>query len=551
MFKLTSRTLAGVKFFTTKRFISVPPPKPSTDPAQSIEDVLTRMGLTMMEIKDKPEEIGMIKKLVFFDVFEAMIQLLLVSFSIFVWATVKAAIWPEEISSASGWTTAISVVLMLVSVQSLLQIALMTGSRAAETRMALVVAFWAFLVLVFVDVIPATSTLSETAAHVNALVAQVSHRLEVVPLHAMESLVHISTAMLLALVSAALTIPALRYTQTLQQLTNGRSFERTKDILVKLLLWLEFIAPLFVILTFNPWFTSSHCVAEGHLAPNDDNHAVCSEKDERIATAKLYMQLGSLTWMVLLRVLGAKRHLQAFMDVSVATVSQALVTTNAGELQQLKIAIESRSKYMLAAATQLLSVIGIFLALWITFLRAVIHRVLADLSSLVLHLLQQYSSESWISMARQQATQIQHGATQWLLVNNTEILANAMKDPATPSLETAVFATMGVIGREAQLALDTLKEQAGEGAKQSLMQVYMTRVVGAHPLPAVTAVAALQGIIFWLTTIWFAVNVLSLGMWVLAPQWFTRTISESNGGGGSSSASASKPATADKGTKQQ
>lgn len=497
----------------------------------------------MMEVKDEPEEIGRIKKFMFFDVFEAMIQLLLIAFSIFVWATVKAAIWPEEISTASGWTTAITVVLVLVSVQSLLQIAYMTGSRAAETRMALIVAFWAFLILVFVDVFPSSETLSETAAHLYALIAQLSHRLEPLPLSAVESLVHIFAAALMAIVSAAMTIPALRYTQTLQQLTMGRSFERSKDMLVKLLLWLEFVSPLFVILSFNPWFAaSSTCFAQGHLSTDDNSLAVCATKDEQIATAKLYLQVASLSWMVFLRVLSAKRHLQAFMDVSVTTVTQALMTTNANELQQLRQAVENRSKYMLAAATQLLSVIGVFLALWVTFLRALTHRFLSDLFRLASYLVtEQASLASWAPVVKHHTAQVQHGATQWLLRNNSALLVEAMQNPATPSLETAVFATMGVVGVEAQLAYDAAAALALE--KPSLMAVFLQRVVGAHPLPAITSVAALQGVIFWVTTIWFAVNVLSLGMWVLAPQWFTRTISDSNGGGSHPSAAAPQPTT--------
>jgi hypothetical protein len=502
------------------------------------------MGLTMMEVKDEPEEIGRIKKFMFFDVFEAMIQLLLIAFSIFVWATVKAAIWPEEISTASGWTTAITIVLVLVSVQSLLQIAYMTGSRAAETRMALIVAFWAFLILVFVDVFPSSqTTLSEAATHVHALIAQLSHRLDPLPLSAVESLVHIFAAALMAVVSAAMTIPALRYTQTLQQLTMGRSFERSKDMLAKLLLWLEFVSPLFVILSFNPWFAaSSTCFAQGHLSTDDYSLAVCPAKDERIATAKLYLQVASLSWMVFLRVLSAKRHLQAFMDVSVTTVTQALMTTNASELQQLRQAVENRSQYMLAAATQLLSVIGVFLALWVTFLRALTHRFLSDLSRLASHVVtQQASLAPWAPAVNQHAAQVQHGATQWLLRNNSALLMEAMQNPATPSLETAVFATMGVVGVEAQLAYDAAAALALE--KPSLMAAFLQRVVSAHPLPAITSVAALQGVIFWLTTVWFAVNVLSLGMWVLAPQWFTRTISESNGGGSIPSSAAPQPTT--------
>lgn len=460
------------------------------------------MHLTMMEVKDAPEEMAAVRKMPFFDLFEVLLQLLLVSLAVCTFAFVRAALFPSSLLAVSAWSSVLTGMLLLVSLQSLVHIAYLTGTRAFETRAALFVFIWSLVVFLIFDPM-SPSTLNQTAAHVNALLQQVSRKLSPLPHDAMCGVVHVCFAFLLALSAAALTLPALRYTQTLQQLTLGREFERAQDAWKKILLWLEFVSPLFVVLAFNPVLCAQQ------LASDDNNSLRLSET----ALVTFGMQLGALAWMVLLRTVCFRAHLQAFMDVSVSAIAQALVATDAEQLLNLRRMVETRSRYLLIQATQLISLVGFFCAPLLCLLRATSALWIPALSSLV-------------APASQHTLLLQSAQSDYLQLNSTSVLLETLADPRTAGLDTSFFAVLGAMGPEAKTALaaQDVDIALNSGRDARLLQQLLSRLGQLHTPPFATSLGLLQTSVFCVSSLWLVLSVLGLGLWLLAPAWLTRAV---------------------------
>ena len=115
--------------------------------------------------------------------------------------------------------------------------------------------------------------------------------------------------------------------------------------------------------------------------------------------------------------------------------------------------------------------------------------------------------------------------------NTTQI---AIEQANLPSFEEAFFGMLGVVD---QRLIGTLDPNA-----PPMMQQFLSKIVMIHPLPALSAISCLQGIIFWLTFLWFMINLFSMGMWVFAPQWFTKVLSSSSSSSSSSATASAKSA---------
>lgn len=469
------------------------------------------MNLTMMEVRDLPEVTQLLRSTPFFDSFEALIQLSLALIGFYIWSLARCFIFPTNITP-SGWTSLATIAIALLCFQSLLTVCLLTGLRAVETRLALLVAFWIAIFLVFVDIVP-ESILSHAAQHALGLLRQISPRVPDLSLPLMSSMLHGLLVALLTAFTLTMAFPALRFTQTLQQLTMGKEFERAKHWATKALIWLDYFSPLLVVLAFNPAWWSLPLKDTAACTTSEENVCVVGAGQSAQKQIQQVLQLITLAWTVFLKLLCGRRHLQAFMDVSVQAVTQVLVVKDVNQLQALRGMIEARSRYLMAAATQWMATVAVFLLSLMTYLRCVLP-LLIDESYI--------SSLGGVSSIAEQAV---HGLKQLWQVNTTQIVT---EEVGKPFFEEAFFTLLGAVPKE--LSVDTEGVAMGRG---SLMQAFLVKLQQLHPLPGPIALPFMQGIIFWMASLYLALNVLALSVWVIAPTWFQKTVAAGSAGGGS------------------
>jgi hypothetical protein len=341
VYNVALRLISGLRFFTQRRFAAISKtPKESTTPGDVIEKSIAQLNLTMIELDDSMATKYVLRTQLFYDMFEAMVNLGLGSMLAYAWSMGFHCVVPTAESSC--WVVLIMVALALFSFQCLLQILVMTGWRAKETKFAIIIGFAVFLVSMaqflagyaYVD----AATVTAVAVHINALLLQISPSISAINLNVLVPLVEVAISGGFALVVSGLVIPALRYSQAVETLVFGTRAELTSGT-YKTLLWLDFFLPLAVGLAFSPlpelayhqFFSSGVRVC----APDADVPGTCTNIDmysvsvfsNGLMTAQLLLAAAMLT----LRVICMKKHMQCFLDSVVRLVSVHLMAGGAGQ----------------------------------------------------------------------------------------------------------------------------------------------------------------------------------------------------------------------------
>mmetsp|Transcript_3176 Transcript_3176/g.6616 ORF Transcript_3176/g.6616 Transcript_3176/m.6616 type:complete len:559 (+) Transcript_3176:67-1743(+) len=369
VYNVALRLISGLRFFTERKFAAIiKAPTNNPSPSDVIEQSIAKLNLTMIELDDSVATKYVLQKQLFYDLFEAMVNLALGCVLAYVWSMCYHCAVPS--ATSSSWVVLLMLALAIFSFQCLLQILMMTGWRAKETKLAIIVGFVTFLVsmaqflsgLSYID----SETVTDIAIHVNALLIQISPSITAINLMLLTPIVQIALSVVCGLMVAGLVIPSLRYSQAIETLNYGMRAELSSNE-EKNLLWVDFILPMMVGIVFSPLprIIEHFHYPSGMPCPTaaDGSPGTCSKQDmsqlDFFDNLFVALQLAFVGAMMLTRLLCMKKHLQCFLDSVVRVVSAHLMAVGAGQkLDQTALlpTVKACTDYLMAAATQYLAV---------------------------------------------------------------------------------------------------------------------------------------------------------------------------------------------------
>lgn len=342
-YNVALRLISGLRFFTQRRFAAISK-TPTANPTTSdiLEKSIAQLNLTMIELDDSMATKYVLRTQLFYDLFEAMVNLGLAGFLAYVWSMNYHCAVPDAIPSC--WVVLLLLTLAAFAFQCLLQVLFMTGWRARESKMAAIVGLVTFLVsfgLFYVDLsYVSTDTATAIAVHINALMQQISRDMPTVSLLLLVPAVQAALSGFLGLMATGLVIPAIRYTQAIDTMVFGvrAAIVSSTD---KIMLWVDFALPLAVAFVFSPLplllvrlvfpkYGAAIEVCNSESGNNGTCSSVTAEQAGAFNNALMTVQMVLCGAMLVLRVLCMKKHLQCFLDSVVRVVSAHLIATNAG-----------------------------------------------------------------------------------------------------------------------------------------------------------------------------------------------------------------------------
>jgi len=250
----------------TKKMFAPPPSKDSStsetkpqrelSPGEIIDKAIARLNLTMIEIQDTPSILHLMRSQLFYDTYDSMIYLCLSSLLAYGWSLAYSCYSPQSSSTSSYcWIVIIILVLMLYSVQILLQIMYMTGFTAKETRLALAMGATAGALSVALFVMHASyvsdSTSEAIAIHLNALVMQLNGSVVLLSTGQLKPIIYIALSALLSLLSMGLVIPAVRFASTFNKIISGSGTTPHLTFYRKAMMFSDIVLPFLVAILYS------------------------------------------------------------------------------------------------------------------------------------------------------------------------------------------------------------------------------------------------------------------------------------------------------------
>lgn len=250
----------------TKKMFAPPPSKDSSSsetkaqrelsPGEIIDKAIARLHLTMIEIQDTPSILHLMRSQLFYDTYDSMIYLCLSSLLAYGWSLAYSCYSPQSSSTSSYcWIVIIILVLMLYSVQTLLQIMYMTGFTAKETRLALAMGAAEGALSVALFVIHASyvsdSTAEAIAIHLNALVMQLNGSVVLLSTEQLKPIIYITLSGLLSLMSMGLVIPAIRFASTFNKIVSGSGTTPHLTFYRKAMMFSDIVLPFLVAVLYS------------------------------------------------------------------------------------------------------------------------------------------------------------------------------------------------------------------------------------------------------------------------------------------------------------
>ena len=392
------RLISGLKMFTKKMF-APPPSKDSSSEAKAqrklssgeiIDKAIARLHLTMIEIQDTPSILHLMKSQLFYGTYDSMIYLGLSSLLAYGWSLAYSCYSPQSSSTSSYcWITIIIVVLVLYSVQTLLQIVYLTGFTAKETRLALamgaVVGTLSLALFVLHASYVSDSTAEAIAIHLNALVMQLNGSVVLLNTALLKPIIYVALSALLSLVSMGLVIPAVRFASTFNKIVTGSAATPSLTLYRKVMLFSDIALPflvallhssapdlLFEIYTGHSNSSSSSSSGDSSYSgsidavrscssSSDDTTCLSSDGDVGMGMSMgvgivghsgypfesglLVAQLVVVMLMVFIRWSSLQAHLQTHLDSLVHLVAAQIIAPNVSEesIASLQLKVKVRS----------------------------------------------------------------------------------------------------------------------------------------------------------------------------------------------------------------
>lgn len=393
------RLISGLKMFTKKMFAPPPSKDNSSEakaqrelsPGEIIDKAIARLHLTMIEIQDTPSILHLMKSQLFYGTYDSMIYLGLSSLLAYGWSLAYSCYSPQSSSTSSYcWITIIIVVLVLYSVQTLLQIVYMTGFTAKETRLALAMGAAAGTLSLALFVLHASyvsdSTAEAIAIHLNALVMQLNGSVVLLNTALLKPIIYVALSALLSLVSMGLVIPAVRFASTFNKIVTGSAATPPLTLYRKVRLFSDIALPFLVALLYSSAPDLLFDIYTGHSnssgsdssssgsgssysgsidavrscsSSSDDTTCLSSDGDIGMnmsvgvvgysgypfESGLLVAQLVVVVLMVFIRWSSLQAHLQTHLDSLVHLVAAQIIAPNVSEesIASLQLKVKVRS----------------------------------------------------------------------------------------------------------------------------------------------------------------------------------------------------------------
>lgn len=290
------------------------------------------------------QSLRFIKSLTFYNAYDTLVYVFVAAFLISIWSTMYQCYSPM----LERFTMHANMVIFaagMIAIHTQMQIIILTGVRA-EIKLSAIIGMSVIIIVLAslsfdttLDLLFGTSerrgedVINATAAHMNALLLQLSASAPQPSLVAMNGFVKILISFVCGALAAGCVIPSLHFSRSLLTLTTSRGTanERatTRD---SLLLWVDFFAPILAFLVI---------LTHGDGSPYS-----------------LGVIILSLFITALLRFSCLKLHLQSFLDTVVRSILVPFIASaddlvNQAPILQEKVA--ARVTYLALAAAQYIS----------------------------------------------------------------------------------------------------------------------------------------------------------------------------------------------------
>lgn len=235
--------------------------------------IMKEHNLSRMELDSSVVNTRIFSGVLLYNMYENLVYLGLSSFTVHIFSTVFHCFSPNSVYSI--WGNILVALSVIIPFRALIKIVMMTGFSAFESRLAILVSAVCFfasastlLLLAPLDILglPLDDVLDSTAKHCNALLMQLSSTAWQPPVSVMIILLKLVIALLVAMTSLGMVIPAMRFSQTFNIMIFGADHELAKE---KRIILLDYISPLFVALIMtakaSPFGINSSTGTDGYL----------------------------------------------------------------------------------------------------------------------------------------------------------------------------------------------------------------------------------------------------------------------------------------------
>jgi hypothetical protein len=349
VYNVSLRLLKGLRFFTEKKYaaitkvVSEPIPSDSPQAGDVLEKSVSQLQLTMIELDDTLPTKMILQPQFFYDTFDVLVNLALGGFLAYLWSMLFHCAVPGAVTSC--WVALLLLVFMLFSFQCLLQVIILTGWRARETKLAVGVGLVVTLLSVALYFATGLSYVTEetvmaVAVHANAMMRQMSKTMPMIAYNILVPAVQVLLSMFLGFMAATLVIPAIRYSQAMEAMHYGVRASIISDT-DKNIMWIDFFLPLIAGLLFSEVPMLAYYSLSGdhpsRYVCTPLSHEGCAALPEGfhspLANFKQAMMLAQLTVgaaMVVVRVQCMSKHLQCFLDSVVRIVALHMMAATDG-----------------------------------------------------------------------------------------------------------------------------------------------------------------------------------------------------------------------------
>ena len=310
----------------------------------TLEDKMDSLFVgTRVTLNRGVQSLRFIKSLTLYSMYDTLISVFVAAFLISTWSSIYQCYTPM-VNRFTMHTNMIICASAIIPIHTQLQIMILTGFRAMEVRMSVLVgAIVILIVIVCLSFELTTETLfgtssrrgsdliHATATHMNALLLQLSASAPQPSIGAMSAFLKFCIAVVCGALATGCVIPSLHFSRSFLMLatTRGTSIERASP-LGSLFLWVDFFSPVVVgvvILIFSDGSPSS-----------------------------LGIILFALLSSSLLRFLCLKLYLQSFLDTVIRSILVPFVASSADDMvakaPALQKQVETRVTYLAVAAAQ-------------------------------------------------------------------------------------------------------------------------------------------------------------------------------------------------------
>eukprot|EP01039_Chlorochromonas_danica_P010861 gene10861-12072_t len=495
--KLSVRLLRGIRFFIPQYFRKpqqiVSDSKADNDSRDvPIEEAVSKLNFTMQEVDSSKTAFAILSSQACFKLFESLLQVVVAICLSLIFSKVYHCVLPYGLNSV--WMALALAVGLSFTYSGLF----VTADGNIVLPFAWI-SFIGFMVVMYSypKIILSSVALEGLTLHLHALTKQLSSTPPIESYTTLHSGVELLISLALALTVTAVATPARRVAQLLTKMTVGRSFERASTSWM-VVLWADYFFSIPLLFLFSGAVTKAVFKSDGN--PCDALSQVCLDSSsvavpEWLATLKVC----GLFIFVALKLSVIKKYMQSFLDLSVESVTLAMVSRDSLIVKNLQDLVQVRSNYLMTVVTQAVCIPAMIFFWLLIKLRSLPH------STGLCYFTRHISNADTTSLAsiRQE----------FFVYNSTDV---AFRDASMPHFTTALVRAFGKSLFEPVTVSRTPTER--EPKSLDLLTAFMNKMSEIYYPPAAISQELIDTAIFWTVAIWFLMTSGFLIRWFLDMQ---------------------------------